>query len=56
MINKKLKDILLYKKFEELIEKICLSEDALKEFENTRKEVWKEVNKIYKKEGLISND
>ena len=52
-INEKLKDILLYRRFKELIDKIGLSDDDLKAFEETRKRVWSEIQEIYKKEGLI---
>ncbi|ADC66526.1 conserved hypothetical protein [Ferroglobus placidus DSM 10642] len=54
-INEKLKNILLYKRFEDLIEKIELSEGDLKAFEETRKRVWAEIKEIYKREGLIND-
>ncbi|AIG97488.1 hypothetical protein AFULGI_00006870 [Archaeoglobus fulgidus DSM 8774] len=54
-INEKLKNILLYKRFEDLIEKIGLSEEDLKAFEETRKRVWAEIKEIYKREGLIND-
>jgi len=52
-INEKLKDILLYRRFKELIDKIGLSDDDLEAFEETRKRAWSEIQEIYKKEGLI---
>ena len=54
-INEKLKNILLYRRFEDLIEKIGLSEEDLKAFEETRKSVWTEIKEVYKREGLIND-
>ena len=55
LINEKIKDIILYKRLEDLVNKLKLTYKDLEDFNKTREEVWKEIEEIYKKEGLISN-